>query len=40
MVATTSGQMHIGEVGENPLGSMLEKRKSAPENTLTAMIEP
>jgi len=40
MASTTTGQMHLGEIGENPQGSMLEKRKSAAENPLTAMIEP
>jgi hypothetical protein len=32
--------MHAGEVGENLLGNMLEKRKSAPDNNLASMIEP
>jgi hypothetical protein len=39
-MASVTAQMNLGEVGENLQGNMLEKRKSAPENTLTAIIEP
>jgi hypothetical protein len=39
-MVSASAHMLLGEVGENSLANILEKRKSAPENTLSGMIEP
>lgn len=39
-MASGTSQMHLLEVGESPLANILEKRKSAPENNISAMIEP
>jgi len=39
-MASVNAQINLGEVGENLQGNMLDKRKSAPESTHAAMIEP